>query len=440
MFALAVPARERASIATTGRRNTTVNTTTAQPEGMTADGATSEGGADPDGATGEGGADPDGATGEDAAAPDGPESDPAVTVVVVSYFSGDSLRDCLDSVVTQSGIDARAVVVDNGAPEARASGDLAADADSETATICAEYESVAYIESDANDGFGAGINRGFEAAETDHLAALNPDATFDEGALRRLVDALGGDDTGATAGAAFAAPKIVLADDPDRISTVGLHNHVTGISFNQAADLPSDTPVWSAGCDLGGLSGCAFATTASAWRRVGGFDEEMFLYKDDVDLSWACQLLGERIRYVPDAVVAHDYERDLDGFKFEHIERNRLLVLAKYLPASAAVLLLPSLVLTELLTWAMAATLGVEGLLAKLRSYGVLGSGDARNIRWRGARFREHFPEKIGELDATVPWADLRRNGVVPDSPVVEGVGAVVNLVYRANVALYRKS
>jgi hypothetical protein len=164
----------------------------------------------------------------------------------------------------------------------------------------------------------------------------------------------------------------------------------------------------------------------------------MFLYKDDVDLSWACQLLGERIRYVPDAVVAHDYERNLAGFKFEHIERNRLLVLAKYLPASAVVLLLPSLILTELLTWAMAATLGVEGLRVKLRSYAVLGSGDARNIRWRGARFREHFPERVGALDITVPWADLRRTAVVPDSPVVEGVGAVVNLVYRANVSLYR--
>jgi len=383
-----------------------------------------------------------GAASEDAADSDGARANPPVTVVVVSYFSGDSLRDCLDSVVTQSGVDARAVVVDNGAPEARASGDLATDADSETAEICAEYESVEYIESEANDGFGAGINRGFEAAETDYLAALNPDATFGEGALRRLVDALDGDGDGAEdtagAGASFAAPKIVLADDPDRISTVGLHNHVTGISFNQAADLPSDTPVWSTGRDLGSLSGCAFATTASAWRRVGGFDEELFLYKDDVDLSWACQLLGERIRYVPDAAVTHDYERGLDGFKLGHIERNRYLVLAKYLPASAAVLLLPSLILTELLTWAMAATLGVEGLRAKVGSYAVLGSGDARNIRWRGARFREHFPEKIGELDGTVPWADLRRTAVVPDSSLVEGVGALVNLVYRANVSLYR--
>ena len=380
-----------------------------------------------------------GAMGEDAVESDGAESNPAVTVVVVSYFSGDSLRDCLDSVVTQSGVDARAVVVDNGAPEARASGDLAADADSETAEICAEDERVEYVESDVNDGFGAGINRGFEAVETDYLAALNPDATFAEGALRRLVDALDADaDSGNDTAPSFTAPKIVLAEDPDRISTVGLHNHVTGISFNQAADLPSDTPVWSAGRDLGGLSGCAFATTASAWRRVGGFDPEMFLYKDDVDLSWACQLLGERIRYVPDAVVAHDYERNLAGFKFEHIERNRLLVLAKYLPASAVVLLLPSLILTELLTWAMAATLGVEGLRVKLRSYAVLGSGDARNIRWRGARFREHFPERVGALDITVPWADLRRTAVVPDSPVVEGVGAVVNLVYRANVSLYR--
>jgi len=368
----------------------------------------------------------------DPADPESEDSAPTVTVVVVSYFSGDSLRACLDSVLAQNGVDARVVVVDNGAPEARANGDLEPDEPSETARICADDDAVEYVESDENDGFGAGINRGFASADTDFLVALNPDATARPGALRRLVDAVDEFD------AAVAAPKIVLADDPGRISTVGLVNHVTGVSFNQAAGLPSDHPEWSRGRDLDGLSGCAFATTASAWRRLGGFDEELFLYKDDVDLSWACQLFGERIRYVPEAVVEHDYERDLDGFKLGHIERNRYLVLAKYLPASAALALLPSLLLAELLTWAMAATLGADGLRAKLRAYAVLASGDARAMRWRGARFREQFPERVDGFVTAIPWSELRRTGVVPDSPLVEGVGVVVDFVFRANVALYR--
>lgn len=63
------------------------------------------------------------------------------------------------------------------------------------------------------------------------------------------------------------------------------------------------------------LAGCRYipeaptinlAVTREAFRRVGGFDES-FDYGSDIDFTWRAIDAGLRIRYLPDAVVTHDW-------------------------------------------------------------------------------------------------------------------------------------
>ena len=42
-----------------------------------------------------------------------------------------------------------------------------------------------------------------------------------------------------------------------------------------------------------------------AFRMARGFDENIFLYGEDVDLSWRLRALGYKLRYVPKALVKH---------------------------------------------------------------------------------------------------------------------------------------
>jgi GT2 family glycosyltransferase len=69
---------------------------------------------------------------------------------------------------------------------------------------------------------------------------------------------------------------------------------------------------------------------------VGGFDERLFLYYEDFDLSWRGQARGWRYRYVPESVVRHVHTASsVEGsavFDY-YVERNRLLVHAKNAPA-----------------------------------------------------------------------------------------------------------
>ena len=72
---------------------------------------------------------------------------------------------------------------------------------------------------------------------------------------------------------------------------------------------------------------------------VGLFDERLFMYYEDTDLSWRGRLQGWRHVYEPGAVVRHHHAQSSGVgspfFRF-HTERNRLLVLAKNAPAELA--------------------------------------------------------------------------------------------------------
>ena len=52
-------------------------------------------------------------------------------------------------------------------------------------------------------------------------------------------------------------------------------------------------------------SGAAFAIRREMYERIGGFDERIFMYGEDVDLSWRVRAEGARLRYVPKAAVQH---------------------------------------------------------------------------------------------------------------------------------------
>lgn len=76
-------------------------------------------------------------------------------------------------------------------------------------------------------------------------------------------------------------------------------------------------------------------------KDVGVFDEKMFLYYEDFDLSWRGQLKEWKYCYVPSAVVRHHHAQSTGEwsplFRF-YVDRNRLLVLVKNGPAKVTLI------------------------------------------------------------------------------------------------------
>jgi GT2 family glycosyltransferase len=93
-------------------------------------------------------------------------------------------------------------------------------------------------------------------------------------------------------------------------------------------------------CETFGWCGGAVLLRRSYLETIGNFDERLFLYYEDFDLSWRGRLRGMRYLYQPASVVRHRHAATSGEwspvFRF-HTERNRVLVAVKNAPSDIAV-------------------------------------------------------------------------------------------------------
>ena len=187
------------------------------------------------------------------------------------------------------------------------------------------------IENRENVGFGSAINQGYRAAPADYLATLNDDAVAEPTWLEHLLDAL---ERHPRAG--MAAPRILISGAAGRLDSAGMLVARDGSSKQRGHGEPS-----SAWMDAGEAllpSGCAAMYRGAMLRDAGLFAEDFFLYCEDTDLGLRGQWAGWNCRYVPSAVVTHQYSRSAGAAsarKAWFVERNRLRLAVRCFPARA---------------------------------------------------------------------------------------------------------
>ena len=131
----------------------------------------------------------------------------------------------------------------------------------------------------------------------------------------------------------------VGSDVFDVVNNVGSNLYQRGFGGDRGF-LERDRGQYEQAAEVFAWCGGAVLLRAEYLDAVGLFDERLFLYYEDTDLSWRGRLQGWRYIYTPEAVVRHRHAQSSgvgsDVFRF-HTERNRLLVLAKNAPMWLAV-------------------------------------------------------------------------------------------------------
>jgi GT2 family glycosyltransferase len=254
------------------------------------------------------------------------------TVIIVTYNAAEHIRDCLRSVLDTLPVDCEFLVVDNASDD----GTLEA--------IQAAYPTVRVIAAGGNRGFGAGCNLGARQAQGRSLIFLNPDTTVQPGWVEGLDAALRRHPR-----VGLVTGLVLLKSEPAQINACGLDIHISGLSLTHG--LGAAASEFQHPQEVAAVSGALFAIEAELFHALGGFDEDMFLYMEDVDLSWRARLAGWNVIYAPDSVVLHDYKLKLGRNRMFHQERNRYLMLLKSLRWRTQVMLLPAFLFAELITW-----------------------------------------------------------------------------------------
>jgi GT2 family glycosyltransferase len=231
--------------------------------------------------------------------------------------------------------EANVIVVDNGGSQN---------------DIEAEWERLHVVAPEENLGFAAGANRGAAETQDDVLVFLNPDTVVAPGALRRLAKRLEDPAIG------IAMARLQLLDRPGVLNSGGTVVHVSGLAW--AGRFGQPTEDIRAVEDIAAASGAALAIRRETYDALGGFTPELFMYQEDVELSWRAHLSGLRVVVDPAADVFHEYDFGRHTTKLALLERNRLIFVLSAYSIRLLLLLAPMLALGELAMLVLAARRG----------------------------------------------------------------------------------
>jgi len=224
----------------------------------------------------------------------------SVAVAVISWNTRDLLAACLGSLSSDAEAGRAEVwVVDN------------ASSDGSPDMVETEFPWVKLIRSSENLGFGRAVNLVASRTCAGWIAAANSDIRLEPEALSVLVEAGARDSE-----AGIVAPMLVLpygAIQPSiqpfptlfdaallRLRLYRLSSRIGRRLYLRAYRDPAEggRVDWAAGAFL--------LIRRDAFDRVHGFDEEQWLYAEDLDLAWRLSRAGWRTRYEPRAIVHHE--------------------------------------------------------------------------------------------------------------------------------------
>jgi N-acetylglucosaminyl-diphospho-decaprenol L-rhamnosyltransferase len=204
------------------------------------------------------------------------------------------------------------VVVDNG------SGDDSA------AAVRADFPEVTLLELGENVGFGAALNRAVAAHPAEAIVLLNSDVECEAGFCASLLAAADGE-------VEMVAAVLLQEREPGLIDSAGVVADRTLMGFDHLHGEP--VAVLDRAPDPLGPTGGAGLYRRTAWEAVGGFDERIFLYYEDLDLALRIAARGGRCRLAGGARALHAYAPGLgagSGAKYARTGWSRGYMLRRY--------------------------------------------------------------------------------------------------------------
>lgn len=224
-----------------------------------------------------------------------------LSIVIVNWNVRELLRECLGSLLRQSGLAAAAlqiIVVDN------ASGDGSAE------MVAREFPGVTLIANPDNAGFGRANNQVLPLCQDRYIVLLNPDTVVLDGAMRRLVEHMD-----ECPDVAIMGCRLLNADHSlqrwtggafPRVWNVAAHylfldrlvpRSLRGASLYLDRDAQHDIDVdWVSGA-------CMILRRSMLAERL--FSPAFFMYGEDMELCHRMKLAGHRVVYSPVASIIH---------------------------------------------------------------------------------------------------------------------------------------
>jgi N-acetylglucosaminyl-diphospho-decaprenol L-rhamnosyltransferase len=210
---------------------------------------------------------------------------PSIDVVVPVHNRSDLTESCLTHLRDQT-VAHTVFVCDNGST------------DGTPARVGAAFPEARVLELGANLGFPKACNLGARAGSGEIIVLLNNDVDCRPDFLERVVAPLQSD---ARIG---SVASLLLKPGEERIDSFGLAADRTFAGFPRLRGCPR-TAAQGTAAVLAGPLGAGGAYRRRAWESVGGLDEGVFSYGEDVDLALRIRAAGWSAAAAADAIAVH---------------------------------------------------------------------------------------------------------------------------------------
>ena len=229
-----------------------------------------------------------------------------LSVIIVSYNSSSFLELCLHSVakaISQLEIESEVIVVDNSS------------SDDSCEVINNKFSFVKLIQNDENIGFSKANNLGVSKAKGKYICILNPDTVLQENTFDEILKFYKSNIKVGFVGCQMIDGNGMFLKESKRVipSIFSSFMKVLGISKFYYSALDKDKRGY---IDI--LAGAFMFVEKTIYDSVKGFDEDYFMYGEDIDLSYKALKKGYSNYYLGDVKIIH--------FKGESTDKNSVYI------------------------------------------------------------------------------------------------------------------
>jgi len=215
-----------------------------------------------------------------------------LSIIILNYNVRYFLELCLKSVEKAiEGLDAEIIVVDNQSP------------DTSCEMVKALFPNVTLIDNPSNDGFSKGNNLGVKQAKGEYLCILNPDTIVAEDTFKILLEFadkqtnLGIVGCRLMDGTGSFLPESKRNVPKPAVALKKLLGNPNSYYANQLDEYGTgEVPIFV---------GAFMLLKKNVYLKVGGFDEDYFMYGEDIDLSYKVLKAGYNNFYNGSTTIIH---------------------------------------------------------------------------------------------------------------------------------------
>jgi GT2 family glycosyltransferase len=203
------------------------------------------------------------------------------------------------------------------------------------------FPDIIYLQAPDNLGFTGGNNLAIKYAlqkDYPYVLLLNNDTTVAPDFLEKLTHYL---DEHPTVG---AVQPLIYCEEPSRVIWNAGSYYIDCIGQPLVKkQLPKEKSAVDTGIQVDWITGCAFLLRTDVLKKTGNLSDNMFMYFEDVDLSFRIRKLGYELRCIPAAEIWHvggmsnkQARKNEEGYVNPVVHylntRNRIWILKKFTP------------------------------------------------------------------------------------------------------------